>query len=594
MIKNHATIAFPDTKIFQMTTYRVISKTDELLKLIGNMSSDHDMAIKNITDTVGLQADIYYMKKKAITGEDSDQFLLSFMPNYAFIYDFDVKLRPCCEEGNISKIKECLYSSIYDSFRISFDHKKHFDNEDKKISIGKDGSCSIRALYVIYCIIFDCNEYQFKDCDFNDPDHFKYFKQIMDDIGNSIIEHKDVHDKFMALYNDIRDQVGKLHLKSNTSKKSKAKTLNRPCFDVTLWLSNFTMIEILRLLKCKVAVFANQNTPGKKDWVMLEAVTFPYNKSHIGMNLQFIDEALKSEVKLVLTDSHFHITTQSFDHTVLVEQRMLILCETLSNEATSSISKNVETVKVDKETNCRSQLFALYTFIKNKKKSNALYDGPAELNGMGGIPTMSGMINILLELKTRFENLPLDKRYCFELGSATGFSSLIYFVVILNFKVWGNEINFSSYHNSLVLQSYLTSKKYEKDIKDYVKSYELTINSDKNLSASSSSGLNIIDISSLNNAGSKVCFNLTIPNAVTEDLLDKTSDWKNSISLVYAYCDGVTEEDLEWYFENIWNKIETLQYFITSSPLINEDKFYDLGFTGKLLLIYLSYDICYS
>jgi hypothetical protein len=153
-IKREAATSFPDTKLFQLTTFKIVNKTEELMNLIDQESIDFDMAIKNISDTIGEQQGTYFTKTRIISGTGNDKFELTYMPDIAFTYDLYIKLWPCCETGDIDKLKQYLYSSVYDSFRISFHNSTHFNNNKDNIAINMDGACSIRALYVAYCINF--------------------------------------------------------------------------------------------------------------------------------------------------------------------------------------------------------------------------------------------------------------------------------------------------------------------------------------------------------------------------------------------------------------------------------------------------------
>jgi hypothetical protein len=85
---------------------------------------------------------------------------------------------------------------------------------------------------------------------------------------------------------------------------------------------------------------------------------------------------------------------------------------------------------------------------------------------------------------------------------------------------------------------------------------------------------------------SKVSFNYT-KNISAEDLLNRSKDWKTSIFMVYAFCDGV---DAEAYQDsiNIWNQIESLKYIITDLP---QHSLKSYGFNSKKILckIYFYY-----
>jgi hypothetical protein len=216
-IKGEACTSFPNTKVFQLTTFKIVSKTEELMSLIDQESIDYDMAIKNISDTIGAQQNTYFTKTRIINGNNNDKFELTYMPDIAFTYDLYIKLRPCCEAGDIVKLKQYLYSSIYDSFRISFHNTTHFNSDKDNIAIKMDGACSIRALYVVYCINFEIEEYEYKDLDSSSNDQYTHFKRIMDDVAKIIKVNDEVHSKFMDLYNMVQEEFDKLNIITTTS-----------------------------------------------------------------------------------------------------------------------------------------------------------------------------------------------------------------------------------------------------------------------------------------------------------------------------------------------------------------------------------------
>jgi hypothetical protein len=115
--------------------------------------------------------------------------------------------------------------------------------------------------------------------------------------------------------------------------------------------------------------------------------------------------------------------------------------------------------------------------------------------------------------------------------------------------------------------------KYQQNVKQFVDNFIR-----KNSLADSNS--KVINREYLSNIGSKLVFNLTESNEKTLDLL-KGYDWKNSISIIYAFCDGVSEQDMRWHIENIWNNIVSLRYIITTEPLASDMKLYNHGFNRK-------------
>jgi hypothetical protein len=219
-----------------------------------------------------------------------------------------------------------------------------------------------------------------------------------------------------------------------------------------------------------------------------------------------------------------------------------------------------------------SECHHLYEFIFFKKIHYVPYVGSGELQGMGGIPTSAGIIKIFKEMN--IENIPDCQRNVLELGSSTGFSSIVYFAAFLNMNVWGCEVNKDSYLNSLYFKKYLLGKQYLEDIKKFTKNFE---------AKSPQSNFKMINSTYLSTIGSKVNFCYTPNNEQTLIELNKYN-WKDSISIIYAFCDGVNEVDMKWHITNVWNKLKNLKYIITSKPLINIKKLKEYGFNSEYLL----------
>jgi hypothetical protein len=237
--------------------------------------------------------------------------------------------------------------------------------------------------------------------------------------------------------------------------------------------------------------------------------------------------------------------------------------------------ENVETGLASslEETIFNMECEKLYGFVKRIKNHNAPDCGSGQLNGMGGIPTPAGLKKILFYLKKEISQLPENQKMVLELGSSTGFSSVIYFAILLDLKVWGCEVNRFSYGNSLLLKEYMLGDKYQQNVKQFVDNF-IQKNSLADLNSK------VINREYLSNIGSKLVFNLTESNEKTLDLL-KGYDWKSAISIIYAFCDGVSEQDMRWHIENIWNNIVSLRYIITTEPLASDMKLYNHGFNRK-------------
>jgi hypothetical protein len=219
----------------------------------------------------------------------------------------------------------------------------------------------------------------------------------------------------------------------------------------------------------------------------------------------------------------------------------------------------------------KSECSELYRFFSGIKNRSSLFSGSGSLMGIGGIPTMAGMIKVFERMETK--NIPEQKRIVLEFGSSTGFSSAVYFAAILDFKVWGFEVNTDSYNNSLTFKKYLSEEQYkEVDIPKLIEDFEI-----KNPGSS----FELINRKNLLNIGNKIRFHHTLKNQDTLDRLNETDNWKNNITIIYAFCDGVNEVDLRWHIHHIWNKIKSLRYLITTYPIISIDKLKNLGFNSK-------------
>lgn len=256
--------------------------------------------------------------------------------------------------------------------------------------------------------------------------------------------------------------------------------------------------------------------------------------------------------------------------------------ESVASEDEESVKELDEDSRQDYEKFCKEGM-KLYHFIKNRKQSNAPDCGSDELNGMGGIPTFAGMKKLLMHVKKKIEKLPEDQRIVLELGSSTGFASVIYFAILLDCKVWGCEVNRSSFINSLVLHKYLLGDTYKtEDVTNFVDQFQ----GENQVELTDSK---LINVDYLSKIGSKLKFNYTKNNPETLEMLDECDRWRSSISIVYAFCDGISEEDLKWHIEEIWNKIASLKFIITSEPLSSDMKLYNHGFDRKnyiLLVIF--------
>jgi hypothetical protein len=545
--------------LFNASAYDTSTGYDDMIKEI-HKSTNH-----LTSGTIDLFENKYFMIEQFI---NEDSFDLLYKPDSSVYFHLNIMLNPTCKAGEKDEVVRFLSNDSNKLYTLGIRFTSHFS--DVNDSVNADGACSVRALYILYCNHHKNLISSLKDCNIAKDNEFQNFKKVIKSIEDSIpASEEQLKSKFKNITTEIYRQydipTNNNNFKLNISKR--------------FWLKCDDMINILRYLDIKVAVYIGDEHD--RDKLRLIALTKPY-ESGVNWSIKSIQDSFDSDFQLINLENHFYVSTQR-KHALndVLQTQIEKLGQKLIDESSNQTAKPLaihenELILNDPFTTKVTYFNYFFKKIKRKYAPDGL--GTYTVEGIDGNPTPAGMMNFLKIIQPYISKLDEHQKCVLEFGSSTGISSLVYFASALGIKVWGYEVNDARIIKSLNLHIHLKEQTYINEVSDFFKEKKIKDEfKDKDI---------ISQTEYFERISSKVSFNYT-KNISAEDLLNRSKDWKTSIFMVYAFCDGV---DAEAYQDsiNIWNQIESLKYIITDLP---QHSLKSYGFNSKKILckIYFYY-----